>query len=881
MDKNLKILLTGALLHDVGKFAQRAKRPYSKNLIETYLPSYKSTYSHWHSVYTDHFIENDLPLPDELEDSRSVIARIASAHHRPDSNNLFEMSIHVADCLSAGTDRFKKEGVSDEDKEHDKGSTDFRKARLVSVFDEIELKNHTFKSPGNYFYELKALNTNDESMFPQKGNPSGDAKEYDTLFNQFLEALTQIDTSLEFRFYFESLISVLEKFTWSVPSSSYKTLSDVSLFDHSFSTAALAQALYIYHAKNGGVPALRDKEEKFILAGGDISGIQKYIFGISKNSGRGVSKILRARSFFLQAINRSFILNIQEMGAFGENLSLSSVCRLVDSGGKFILVLPNCTEVGGHLDAMDKQMQIWFRKRFKGQLSAVLSSTVKASQQDFDMARFREKLDEVNEAIDAAKLNKLGRTFETMGCVIQGDYNDFENGNCSICQINEADEKASLDYKRYEQFDSDEQVRICRDCCDQIIYIGAKLPGTSYLFYCKDRDNPQIKGGNLLKGEIPLMGNLSLKLMSKLPDSLDGLEGVLHIERLDDGYEFARARIARHLPILSDAELADRSIFSMFEDEEGFHELCQRPQNERIKTFSMIASKSKQPVNSSSEIKMKGRALLSFFKADVDNLGMIFSTGLSNTDGKEKFSVARFSSLSRMLNIFFSEYIVHLIKEKYPDIYVVYSGGDDLFLIGPWWQTARFSILLKEKLTQFCANNPDITISGGLFVAKPRMPMRKAADLADDALESAKHFDNTKTDSDSKRLKDSISFLDEVVSWQELDELLNKGDFFDKALKEKDRTGFSMAFLYRLLKYQRMYKNFVGDGEKNIKNGIYLSHAYYDIGRNIQNKGTKSRDNLKELIMLQKIFAVGSKERNELDLLNIPLFYAMNLNRED
>ena len=90
-----------------------------------------------------------------------------------------------------------------------------------------------------------------------------------------------------------------------------------------------------------------------------------------------------------------------------------------------------------------------------------------------------------------------------------------------------------------------------------------------------------------------------------------------------------------------------------------------------------------------------------------------------------------------------------------------------------------------------------------------------------------------------------------------------------------------MAFLYRLLKYQRMYKNFVGKGEKNIRNGIYLSHAHYDIGRNIEKKGDKPRDNLKELVMLQRIFAVGAKERKELDLLNIPLFYAMNLNRED
>ena len=39
-------------------------------------------------------------------------------------------------------------------------------------------------------------------------------------------------------------------------------------------------------------------------------------------------------------------------------------------------------------------------------------------------------------------------------------------------------------------------------------------------------------------------------------------------------------------------------------------------------------------------------------------------------------------------------------------------------------------------------------------------------------------------------------------------------------------------------------------------------------------------DNDEEVDMLYRIFAVGSKDRSELDMLHIPLFYAMNLNRD-
>jgi len=827
MERDLKILVVSALLHDIGKFAQRAKRPFSKEMEGEYLTNFNGRPGHWHTVYTDYFIEKSLPLPTELENERSKVARTSSAHHRPDENSLSEMVIMIADCLSAGTDRIKDENET---------KNGFRESRLVSVFDEIELVNHKFSPPGNWYYDLVPLESASDRIFPRRGTPKGAPDEYEKLFEQFSSDLETLRTDVDFGLYLDGLIGLLEKFIWCIPSSSYKTLSDISLFDHSVSTAGIAQALYLYHAESGIVPRQKDKEKKFILLGGDLFGIQDYIFGINKSSGRGVSKIFRARSFFLHALTRSVILEIET------RIGLFPPCRLVDSGGKFIILLPSTTAVERQIEELEIEIQSWFRMRFKGLLTMNISLPVKLSQQDFYLNSFQKKIDEVNEALQASKLRKLKKTFLKNGPIIQGDYEEKEGANCSLCGINAAEKYASEKYAEMEGIETP----ICSDCCDQIIYIGTRLPRTDYLIY-GSRGNEG--------GRIPLFGKISLTLSEKSPRDL---KHIRYVEALTDTGNFSRARIARYIPRIDIEELKDERWFLLFsQEEDGDYIVEGRP-----KTFNMIALKSKKRGRQGD---LLGRPLLGFFKADVDNLGLMFSMGLG-----DKLSVARLASVSRMLDLFFSEYVVALAKNRFPDIYVVFAGGDDLFMIGPWSQTIQFAIRVRKQLTSYCAGNPDITLSGGILIAKPRLPIRKAVQLTESYLDTAKQFIS------KEHRKDSLCLLGEALSWEELEDLIGLGFKFDNAMDERERTGFSTAFLYRLLEYHKMYRKFTR--EKKINFGRYLSLAHYDFARNILDK---KRRNQEELEMLYDIFVVGVSERRVLDRLNIPLFYAINLNRRD
>ena len=73
-----------------------------------------------------------------------------------------------------------------------------------------------------------------------------------------------------------------------------------------------------------------------------------------------------------------------------------------------------------------------------------------------------------------------------------------------------------------------------------------------------------------------------------------------------------------------------------------------------------------------------GAKFLGILKADLDNLGEAFQA----LEGKDNVR----QDLSGHLEALFTDDLENMIRSNplYEQIYVVYSGGDDLFLLGPW-----------------------------------------------------------------------------------------------------------------------------------------------------------------------------------------------------
>lgn len=129
-----------------------------------------------------------------------------------------------------------------------------------------------------------------------------------------------------------------------------------------------------------------------------------------------------------------------------------------------------------------------------------------------------------------------------------------------------------------------------------------------------------------------------------------------------------------------------------------------------------------------------GMPMLGVLKADADSLGAAISgvlQGACDLDPLQK--------LSQRLEHFFSENLDQRMRHdsRWSQLYTVFSGGDDVLLVGPWDIALDFADFLREAfVSEF--HDIGLTISAGLAIVKPRFPIRLAVEQAEALLEHAK-----------------------------------------------------------------------------------------------------------------------------------------------
>jgi CRISPR-associated protein Csm1 len=190
---------------------------------------------------------------------------------------------------------------------------------------------------------------------------------------------------------------------------------------------------------------------------------------------------------------------------------------------------------------------------------------------------------------------------------------------------------------------------------------------------------------------------------------------------------------------------------------------------------------------------------------------------------------------------------------------VIFAGGDDLFLLGPWNQAVQFAAALRKRFARFVAERPQITLSAGVAVVKPALPVQSIADQAEELLEFAK----------SRPQKDAVTLFGTTVGWGDFERLLDAGDWLHRLAGD---GVIPRGLLGRLLYYGREHIAFHKKGE--IKRGIYLSHMSYDFARNLQEK------NLPDQQERNKILAIKTDDFL-LSHIDIPASYALYRLRKD
>jgi len=186
--------------------------------------------------------------------------------------------------------------------------------------------------------------------------------------------------------------------------------------------------------------------------------------------------------------------------------------------------------------------------------------------------------------------------------------------------------------------------------------------------------------------------------------------------------------------------------------------------------------------------------LLGVLRMDVDNLGYIFKKGL----GGRSYSISRLASLSRQMDMFFTHDVDLLAKAN--NIYITYSGGDDLFAVGSWVNIIEFSQKVRKEFSEYTTNNNNITLSGGIAITKGSYPIAKSAILSGEYEDKAK-IDKISNNIEDKYKKDKVCVFDTTVRWDELESKIKFANGLNDAISanKEQSKGISNSFVYKLL----------------------------------------------------------------------------------
>ena len=225
----------------------------------------------------------------------------------------------------------------------------------------------------------------------------------------------------------------------------------------------------------------------------------------------------------------------------------------------------------------------------------------------------------------------------------------------------------------------------------------------------------------------------------------------------------------------------------------------------------------------------KGNKKLAMFKADIDNLGLVFSQSLGN-----RMSFSRYADLSHMLHYFFSSFYAWFVEnnsEYKKKIYTVFSGGDDLCILGSWDVVMDFALQFRKKLAEFTNNNPSVMISGGIALVNSKVPVSNIADEAEELLEKSK----------GKTGKNAITVFGTTVSWEEYEKCLEDGKYLQGQLESEK---LSSGVIYKFLDFANRAEKTLGKKDNsgiadvseliNMKDRIWKSNMIYVVTRNVK-----------------------------------------------
>ncbi len=637
-------LFNGALLHDVGKICHRHLDHRN------------------HSVTGYEFLKNDIKLPNKnvLTQVHYHHAKLLKGAKLP-SNSLAYIT-YFADNISAGIDRREQE---------DRFGFD-RQSPLDSVFNILNGNDE------KAVYGKKTFGEEETILYPTSEHKVLD----ETYYGQILKKLREhLSKDIDNEAFNNSTLQLLESIWSYVPSStSNAERRDISLFDHSKLTAALAIALYDYLTDNH----LTDFKEllykktdqvtnsqTFLLVSMDMSGIQDFIYTITS---KGALKGLRTRSFYLD------LLMEYANDTLLDRVRLTRANLLYSGGGHAYLLMANTEETKNALSKFKDGFNQWLMDIYDISLYLAIgyvpctSNDLKNIPKGSYEEMFRRLSNELSQSKahryaieDLNELNQRAPLDHDRECVIchRTDGLD-ENNRCSICQ-------------RIEQM----SVPIMNECFFGVVSDEDEREGLPLAFGKKlvPLTEQEIKEA--------LLEEKSLRVYSKNKRYMgQSLETALWVGDYQSSNSFTEladgAQGIRRLAVFrADVDDMGQSFVSGFK----------RGDDDTFVTLSRTS--------------MFSRLMLEYFKKHINTL---LQYGRFHLDGTTTVR-PRIAS-------------------------VVYAGGDDLFIVGAWQDIIGFSVDLYQSFKKYSAGSLHFSAGIGLFPEK--YPIASMADETGRLEEAAK-----------------------------------------------------------------------------------------------------------------------------------------------
>lgn len=185
-----------------------------------------------------------------------------------------------------------------------------------------------------------------------------------------------------------------------------------------------------------------------------------------------------------------------------------------------------------------------------------------------------------------------------------------------------------------------------------------------------------------------------------------------------------------------------------------------------------------------------GDKMWGVLRGDVDNLGRIFAEGFG-----DQHSISKAVALSREMSLFFTIVFDQVCQKHKDSVYVIYSGGDDFFVVGSWSTLPVLASEINAAFRKYCSDNPHVTLSCAVTIGPGiTFPLLKVAETAGEELDG-----KAKTDREINgyvHSKDSICFLGHPFTWSELDEVKAIKDLIVKAIKDEGVSKALITHIY-------------------------------------------------------------------------------------